>query len=383
MQCDLVLEGGGAKGAAYVGALRVLEQRGYRVRRGVGTSAGAIALVGIAIGLCAEQVNDLLCEKDFAGKSVFESFMDAPSESAFSEEEIQQSTLFKLFQGIDLPLVPDAWESSVDAKIFGALNQSEIFRMLFSLEERGGLFEGNAFLTWLRSVLARSGINPESTLAELYARTGFDLNMVCVDSTTGLKIVLNHRTAPALPVVWATRCTMSIPFLWQEVLWRSEWGSYLGQDIHGHAIIDGGVASNFALDLFLDSSDPLVQEVMGCEPASDTAVGCEPASDTAVGQVPVFGLLIDESLAVPNEPELISDDAWTSLQTVSRVKRLVDAMRNATDNAYMRLYARNVCRLPAKGYKTTEFEMSDSRRNSLIGAAEQATKNFLLGFEMK
>ena len=39
---DMVFEGGGAKGTAFVGALEVLFAAGHKHRRLVGTSAGAI-----------------------------------------------------------------------------------------------------------------------------------------------------------------------------------------------------------------------------------------------------------------------------------------------------------------------------------------------------
>src|SRR3712207_8748571 len=49
-KCDLVLEGGGVKGIALVGALSVLEEAGYRVQRVAGTSAGAIVGSLVAAG---------------------------------------------------------------------------------------------------------------------------------------------------------------------------------------------------------------------------------------------------------------------------------------------------------------------------------------------
>ncbi len=69
--------------------------------------------------------------------------------------------------------------------------------------------------------------------------------------------MLNHRTAPKCPVVWAVRMSMSIPFAWQEVRWLPAWGSYRllntngttiekEIDLTGHAIVDGGVLSNFS-----------------------------------------------------------------------------------------------------------------------------------------
>jgi NTE family protein len=42
MFADSVLEGGGVKAIALVGAISILEERGYQLRRVAGTSAGAI-----------------------------------------------------------------------------------------------------------------------------------------------------------------------------------------------------------------------------------------------------------------------------------------------------------------------------------------------------
>ena len=41
---------------------------------------------------------------------------------------------------------------------------------------------------------------------------------------------LNHRTAPDVPVAMAVRMSMSIPFVWREVVWQKEWGTYCGID---------------------------------------------------------------------------------------------------------------------------------------------------------
>jgi NTE family protein len=48
LRCDLALEGGGVKGIGLVGAVLVLEEAGYQIKRIAGTSAGAIAASLIA-----------------------------------------------------------------------------------------------------------------------------------------------------------------------------------------------------------------------------------------------------------------------------------------------------------------------------------------------
>ena len=50
MEFDMVFEGGGAKGMVFVGAFKVLEDRGHTARRLVGTSAGAITATLLTAG---------------------------------------------------------------------------------------------------------------------------------------------------------------------------------------------------------------------------------------------------------------------------------------------------------------------------------------------
>src|SRR5699024_1372073 len=57
---DLVLEGGGVKGIALAGALEVLEERGYRVHRVAGSSAGAMAGALAAAGIPAHEMVEIL-----------------------------------------------------------------------------------------------------------------------------------------------------------------------------------------------------------------------------------------------------------------------------------------------------------------------------------
>src|SRR5207237_5395416 len=92
------------------------------------------------------------------------------------------------------------------------------------------------------------------TLEQFFAATGVELSVVASDTTDESILVLNHRTAPDCPIVWAVRMSMSIPLVWDEVIWQSGWGTYLGNDIAGHAIVDGGLLSNFPIELFISDA---------------------------------------------------------------------------------------------------------------------------------
>ena len=63
---NLVFEGGGVKGVAYVGALQVLEDRGIagRVDAVAGTSAGAITAALVAAGYSAAELKTTMMALD-------------------------------------------------------------------------------------------------------------------------------------------------------------------------------------------------------------------------------------------------------------------------------------------------------------------------------
>jgi predicted acylesterase/phospholipase RssA len=172
-------------------------------------------------------------------------------------------------------------------------------------------------------------------------------------------LVLNHRTAPDCPIVWAVRMSMSIPFVWDEVIWQAEWGKYQGRDLAGHAIVDGGVLSNFPIELFI-SDAPQVTRLMG------------PKRETAV-----LGLLIDEKLSVTKGLFVNINIKPGELRTVQRLRRLADTATGAHDKMVIDEYSHLVCRLPAQGYGTTEFDMSDERRDALVKAGREAMAMYL------
>ncbi|UCE64155.1 MAG: patatin-like phospholipase family protein, partial [Nitrospirota bacterium] len=64
---NLVFEGGGVKGIAYVGAMKVLEEEGILpdIKRVGGTSAGAINATLFALGFTNIQVRNILKKLDF------------------------------------------------------------------------------------------------------------------------------------------------------------------------------------------------------------------------------------------------------------------------------------------------------------------------------
>ena len=307
--------------------------------------------------------------------------MDAPQPGDFTQKDIDESLTINLFEVIDLPGVPKSWEKKLDRFLVGRLMGKAAYRTLFSFVERGGLYAGNAFLGWLRGKLTEKDSRfADMTLEQFHAATGRDLTLATTDTTKQRMRVLNHRTAPNCPVAGAVRMSMSIPFAWHEVRWRPEWSPYRRFDstgktvesetpLDGNVIVDGGALSNFPIDL-LTSDEPSVRAFMG---------------DADPNAHETLGLLIDEKLEVPNAPpapDLGDEDEGDGsdlkkLRTVKRVSRLMHTMMNAHDQKLIAANEHLICRLPAEGYGTMEFDMTPARREALVAAGQAAMRAHL------
>jgi NTE family protein len=310
-----------------------------------------------------------LSEKE-DGKPVFVGFMGTPAE--FSAEEIEDSATLALLRNVDVPFLPNFIENGLDSALARSLLGNIKYRNFFSFIERGGWYSADKFVEWMKRKLDEGTFRgqprrfSEMTFGEFHETTGRHLSLVAADTSGGQLLVLNHTTAPDLPLVWAVRMSMSIPMVWPEVKWRNEWGRYRDRRMADRLIVDGGLLSNFPLELFLSRA------------AHITAVMGDKLNDN------VLGLLIDEATMVPAAP---SQAAFAinvgELQIVQRIRRLMDTAIGAHDKMVMDAFEKLVVRLPAGGYGTTEFDMSDARRQALVDAGRQAMRVYLDGFEQR
>lgn len=367
MEFDLVFEGGGAKGLAFVGALRAFEKAGHIPRRVIGTSAGSITALLVAAGYNAAECLAAINERTPDGHSRFASFLQTPSID--ENTELNNSLRYWLRTELDNPAIPNFIEPMVD-KLTKDVLQMDLTRHLISLLIFGGWFEGRELLIYFKEKLDANGRNlGDTTLAEFYQRSGRDLSVVATDITGREMLVLNHRTAPNCPTIWAVRMSMSCPFVWQEVVWQKEWGYYRGRDLSGHTVVDGGLLSNFPIKLFL-SNDEIVEDIMGKSSASEN----------------VIGLLLDDNLPVPGaENTQRQETAAPSFLERSellaammrRIYGMAETALSAHDRSVIDAYQHVVCRLPAAGYGILEFDLMAERMAPILTAGENAMQQHL------
>ncbi len=213
---DLVLEGGGVKGIALVGALDALEAAGYTFGRIAGTSAGAAVGALVAAGMPADRRREVVRSLDYA---------------RFRDRGLLDR----------LPLVGPG--------------------LSVLLEE--GVYEGDALRDWLAGELEQLGVRTFADLRIppvdgcLPPERAYRLVVLASDVSRGRLVRLpwdypDYGLDPdAQPVADAVRASASIPFFYEPVRLRDRAGvtSY---------VVDGGLLSNFpvsALDR-LDGRPP-------------------------------------------------------------------------------------------------------------------------------
>lgn len=358
IEIDAVFEGGGAKGLCFLGVARALERRKIRLRRRIGSSAGAMLALLSAAGYSAAELHRACTTRTPEGRLPFRGFLDVPPIPPPAQWE--RSQLWEMLCSVDLPLVPAHLEGQIRKLFLGNMLSQPSFRRLYWLLEHGGAAPGTAMLEWLqRRLAARDPALADADFSRFYKITGQDITLTATDTGGRRLLLLNHRTAPHCPVAWAARMSMGIPLVWQEVEWRAEWGRYCGQDITGHPIVDGGMLSNFPIHL-LSNPDPDTVTLLGEAPPR-----------------PYIGFLIDEQLAVPDTPPM--PPPRNPRHPLRRIGRILETLLESHHATIIEQCAarREVCRLPAAAYSSSELDMEDGRLRALVAAADAATDAYL------
>lgn len=215
---DLVLEGGGVKGAGLAGAVHRLGQD-YTFHRIAGTSAGAIVAGLVAAGL-DDRLDDVMVETDF---------------TSFLDRGFGGRVLGPLGQGMDV-----------------MLNE--------------GLYKGQALHRWIAHTLASGGVRTWGDLRldgctrDTPVEHRYRLVVIVSDVSRGRMLRLPWdferllgKDPDTLPVADAIRASASIPFFFRP--WHLPVDPALA---HGHSelvLTDGGMLSNYPIALFDDEPD--------------------------------------------------------------------------------------------------------------------------------
>lgn len=312
---DLVLEGGGVKGAGLVGAITALASAPdpYTFHRVAGTSAGAIVASMLAAGYDAAEMTTIMTDLDFAR------FEDAPS--LFGRFE-------KIGEGLGLLL-------------------------------HEGLFEGQFLHDWIEKLLAAKGIRTWGDLkvhdpgSSLPADRQYRLVVVVSDISRGrmLRLPWDYREQLGVdpdtqPVADAVRSSAGIPFFFRPFHMAADPAYTQG---HGEILCtDGGMLSNFPVQIFdRDDGQP--------------------------SRWPTFGIKLSARQAVTDASWDPNADA------IQLAKSLLSTMQNAHDQMHIddpAVAARTIF-VDTSGYSATDFHLTAGDKSKLFTNGQAAGQKFL------
>ncbi|MCW8846446.1 MAG: patatin-like phospholipase family protein [Gammaproteobacteria bacterium] len=187
---NLVFEGGGVKGVAYLGALEVLEKRGIlgQIKRVAGASVGGLNALLLSLGYSPAETRKILWKLDFRN------FLD------------------------------DDW---------GLVRDTRRFVRSF------GWYKGDFFRHWVGELIRAKVGASDATFRDLSEHGCLDLSLVVTNLATGFSEICSLEHTPNMPVADAMRMTISIPLFFTAVPGK-------GHDLY----VDGGLLRNYPVKLF-------------------------------------------------------------------------------------------------------------------------------------
>ena len=295
LRFDAVFEGGGVKGIGLVGALAVIEEAGYQPVNLAGTSAGAIIAALYAAGYTPAELKTVILGLDF------NQLTDPP-----------------------------------------AIGHIPFFGPIIDEVVQKGLYEGNFFQNRMRELLAAKGVHTFRDLLDKDAteeRYRYKVRVVASDITRGRMLVLpqdlhEYGLDPSdLEVALAVRMSMSIPFFFIPVRLKDSY------------IVDGGLLSNFPVELF---------------------------DSTGIPEWPTFGFKLVRSA-----------DAQTTVRhpitgPLSEAAAMFFTAMSAHDAYYLDAakFVRTIA-IDTLDVQTTDFNLSPERKEALYQSGMAAAKDFL------
>lgn len=316
-RADLVLEGGGVKGLALVGATVQLAAAGYRFERVAGSSAGAIvAAVVAALGRAGEPVSRL--------------------------DEVARS--------LDYSRLRDRGRV---ARYFGFLGPvTDGLAIAFE----NGIFEGAYLHDWLSGVLADLGVRTFGDLrrvdpgSSLPPEREYGLVVTASDVSRQrlLRLPWDYGEYGLDPddqlVADAVRASAAIPFFFEPVTVRSPRGEV-------STLVDGSMLSNFPIEMF-------------------------DRTDGVVPRWPTFGVRLSARVDGPPASAPVTGPVSLALAVVETMVTACDA-RHIDDPC---VQARSVF-VDTSGQSPVDFEITPAEQAALLQRGREAAAHYLASWD--
>jgi len=329
---NLVFEGGGVKGIAYVGAMGVLEEKGIlkNIKRVGGTSAGAINAVLFGLGYSNAETKKILWGLNF------KKFLD------------------------------DSWGVVRDTK---------------RLIEEFGWYKGDFFRGWIGKLIEKKTKKPDATFRDIHEMgedKGFrDIYMIGTNLSTRFAEIFSWEHTPRMPLADAVRISMSIPLFFTAK-----------RSIRGDVYVDGGVLDNYPIKMF-DRRKYIGEgeEMHFTEPEyyKDHNKKLEKKGidvSPYVYNKETLGFRLDSAKEIAvfrdqAEPETHHiDDFFSYLSGL--IETIMESQ--ASQHLHSDDWQRTVY-IDSLGIKTTEFDLSDAKKKDLSASGKKNTKKYFKWYD--
>lgn len=319
---NLVFEGGGVKGIAYVGAMEVLQKEGIlpNIKRVGGTSAGAINAVLFAAGYSGDETYNILKNLNF------NDFKD------------------------------DSW---------GVLRDME------RLREEYGWYKGDYFREWIGKLLKTKIGSADATFKAIKDQTGNDLYVYATNISTHFGEVYSIEHTPRMRVADAVRRSMSIPLFFRAI-----------RDDRNDVFVDGGVLNNYPVKLFDREKYVDIEshktKTSYYEKVNEALAAKGKNLSAYVYNKQTLGFRLDSAKEIAvfrdgQEPQHHNIENFLDY-SMQLVETILDAQLNThlhSDDWHRTIY------IDTLGVKTTEFDLSDERKQALMESGRNATIQYL------
>lgn len=318
---NLVFEGGGVKGIAYVGAMEEFENRGItgNISRVGGTSAGAINALITGLRYNLADTSKILWSTDF-GK-----FMDG------------------------------SWGAIRDA---------------MRLVNEFGWYKGDYFRQWIGEIIAAKLGKPDATFADAKAKGCLDMYFIGTNLSTGFAESFSAEKTPDMPIVDAVRISMSIPVFFAAC-----------RNKRGDVYVDGGALNNYPVRLF-DRERYVSSSGMGVETGT-YARHNEQLQKTGIIISPyiynkeTLGFKLDSAAQIGVFRDQKEPQHYKINNFVDYMMRLLETVTEAESNSHLDSndWHRTIY-VDTLGVKTTEFNLTAEKKNALIESGRTGVKKY-------